>query len=187
MAQDEYVVYYSKPKLAALTVFIVLIVMGLPLFLITEAYKHHTADAGMWVFLIPAELFFVPALCKAIRLLVDMPPALLINREGILDNTAIMGTTGWIPWENIARFEIKDNGMMRLLYITPRSQSALLKGKPLFTQFNMLTRKLWPGSPPINIMGTTLAVHINDICAEMQRCQPADNSTIIDGKGTRPA
>lgn len=178
MAQNEYVVYHSKPKLAVLTVFIGLIVIGLPLLLITTAHKHHTEDAGMWVFLALVELFFVPALYKGIRLLIDMPPALLINKEGVLDNTAIMGTTGWIPWENIARFEVVSSGMLKFLYITPRNQAALLKGKPLFTQFNMLSRKLMPNSAPVGIITVTLPVKIQDIQAEMQRRQPIENPIV---------
>ena len=170
--QEEFVVYHNSARLKALAVYMALVAYGVPIFLVTDAYRHGTANAAMWIFCILFVSAFSAMLVNIVRLLISPQPAVVINIRGILDNAAPAGATGFTPWSDIQQAYIRGNGFIRAIHIVPCDRKQLFAGKPLSVRINMLTRQMQPGAAPIQIATVLLPVSAEELLAAIQKQEP---------------
>lgn len=174
--QEAFAVYYNVTRLKALAVYMAIVAYGIPVIVVVDAYRLHRVNAiFLWVFCLLIMSAFTALLVKILRLLSSPQPAIVINHEGILDNAAIAGASGWIPWSNIQQVYIFGNGFVRAVHITPQDRRELFAGKPVLTRLNMLTRQLQPGAAPIQIMCLLLTVSPDELLATMEMYAPQRN------------
>lgn len=108
-------------------------------------------------------LCFVYALYR----LVVRKPALVVSREGILDNASALGA-GMIRWEEIREVRSCHFGTQRMLVIVPRDEGAILARQNPAKRLLMLVNKSLAGYA-VNIPQNVLPMSDGDVIEEIKR------------------
>ena len=131
MIHEGTFIYVKKWKMAALAVFISAIIVTLLFICIHSA--DHPGDQGFFIALSVLVIpFFGIYLVYAVSALFWNSPGLIIDSEGIYDNTSIAGA-GMVRWEDIKEiyFQRFKRGQ-GLVYVVTRDGNAILSRQKLF-------------------------------------------------------
>ncbi len=159
---DELVVPVSRGKLIALVLASALSVSvsaWFGLFAPVESVVARTiALAGVALFLLCG--------AYAISRLVRPTPALIINREGILDNASAL-SVGFLGWDEIAELNEYQFRDQTFLGIVPKNLDALLLKQPAWKRV-AIRGNLSFGAAPVNIPQVMLPLKVSALIDEIE-------------------
>jgi|SRR5579884_569087 len=112
---------------------------------------HGPAYPGDWVgfamTLGGCILFFASLLFAVIRKWMVKKPVLILNEQGIYDNSRLLASAGWIFWEEIDTYYLGQIGQWRMIYVTLKDQAAFLRRQPAFKRLWMKVSSVGRDAP----------------------------------------
>ena len=161
-ASDEFVVPMSRPKLLAFA-------LGSFAFVCGGAWMIRDAAALGWtvemMIFLPLSLataaFFGLIGVYAVQRLIRPEPAIVINRQGIVDNASLV-SVGFIPWDNILEIQETQYNSSVFLGIVPKNLDALLAQQPAWKRMLIRANKFLTGFP-VAIPQTVLPLTVSDL------------------------
>ena len=149
-ASDEFVVPMSRPKLLAFA-------LGSFAFVCCGAWIIRDAAAlGL-----ATAAFFGLIGVYAVQRLIRPEPAIVINRQGIVDNASLV-SVGFIPWDNILEIQETQYNSSVFLGIVPKNLDALLAQQPAWKRMLIRANKFLTGFP-VAIPQTVLPLTVSDL------------------------
>ncbi len=161
--QDELVIPASRVKLIALA-------FGAGVFVIMGAWMLSVAsDEGprFTAYGLAAVVFFGLCGLYAVRRLVRPEPAVIINRDGIVDNASALGV-GLIRWNEIVRLREYRFKNQTFLGILPTDLDRLLAQQSAFKR-TAIRANVALGADPINIPQVVLPMRVADLLREIEQ------------------
>jgi hypothetical protein len=111
--------------------------------------------------------FFGTVAVSILYHLVKGGPAIVINADGIVDNSSGV-SVGLIPWDHVGQVrEYRVQGQV-FLSITPKNLDALLKKQPRWKRA-VMRANLSMGAGPVNIPQAALGIKVSDLIREIEQ------------------
>jgi hypothetical protein len=147
------------------------VVLGVGLILISGGESFH--DAWMMRLAGAASIaFFGLVFVTVVPKLLDPRPGLVIDKDGILDNSSAL-SAGMVPWAEITGFEVttvKSQTFLTILLANP--DRFVERGGPIGRFVKRMNRKLY-GSP-VQISARTLAIGFDQLVALVEQRRGAE-------------
>jgi len=113
-----------------------------------------------------AAVFFCVCGIYALWRLIRPRPALVISRQGIVDNASAL-SVGLLRWDEIAElYEYRYKNQV-MLGIVPRNLDTLLMKQPAWKR-RLLRANLWLGTAPVNIPQVILPMKVSELLREIE-------------------
>lgn len=166
MKQDEQIEIALSKKKMVLTLFgaIVFIIIGI--WLLTKSPKISNPLFGNPTFIlitgIVAVLFFGSIAVTIYRKLSDKKPGLIINRQGIIDNSSGV-SAGLIPWSDIQEIKIVKVANQKFIMIIVKNPQDYLDSVTNPLKRNAMKANFKFYGSPISISSGSLQTNLNNL------------------------
>jgi hypothetical protein len=158
---SELVVPTSRPKLIA-------VVAGSAAFVAAGAWMLTMAEReGLFIGTVAVASIAFFGACGAYALfrIAQPTPAVVINRQGIVDNASAV-SVGFIRWDEIGELREYRFRNQAFLGIVPRDLDAVLARQPAWKRF-AIRANLRLGAAPVNIPQAVLPMKVTDLLREI--------------------
>jgi len=158
--KEEHIVSFSRTKL-----FFLVLGSGIFTWLGFIAFND-TNNLNKTIGLLTMSFFGYALIMHSLKLL-DFSPGMIINSEGVFDNSSGIGA-GLIPWNEINKITISKSGRQRFVTIHVSNPEKYMKSrnfiKNIFTRLNNVFYE-----SPIHISSNTLAISFVDLTALVEK------------------
>jgi hypothetical protein len=110
-------------------------------------------------------VFFGLCMIAALIKLLDASPALILDDQGLTNNSGILGSS-FVPWSEITGFQVHQIKRQRILYVLLRDPSSYLSTLTPFKR-RLLKATLSIGPSPIAISSNLLSVRTDDLMEDL--------------------
>lgn len=130
-----------------------------------EVMSHKRFDSPLFVHGIglSSMVFFGVISLWIVRKLFDMAPGLVLNDEGLFENTN-MFSMGLIAWADISRIEVREINKRRLIYVVLKDPEKYISACGRVKQA-ILRATLTFGPSPVTIVPSSLALGADEVVA----------------------
>lgn len=159
----------SKAKLILFAaVMAIVMVVGVFLFLASFEQKNKLPPIVFQIMGILCFLFSVFFEIPLIKKIFDSKPGLILNNEGIQDNSAMLVGERFIPWKEITGFDAVEIESAQLLVILVRDPQIFLHHPKAYVQ-KMLQGSFNRYGSPIILSDNSLKTNFDNLCQTLIR------------------
>lgn len=158
---NEFTIHNSKRKLLQLSL-LGLVMFFSSLYVLYFSIKLHNIING--IISILGAIFFGSALIYTIKSLVKPKPMMIINNDGIMDNSTAT-SIGFIPWSTIVSFKVEKHFGTKYIGVEVNNTEELLRTLPLLKKLNVKFNIRTNSAPLLINIGSSCALECDEVLA----------------------
>ena len=145
-SHDEVVIYAGGWRLAATSAYL-LVALAFCCAWMIHGPAYPGDKVGFVMTLGVCILFFGCLLVAVMRKWMVKKPAIILNEQGIYDSSRLLGSPGWIFWEEIDTYYPVQVGQWQMIHVTLKDRAAFLRRQPALKRLWMKISSFGRGAP----------------------------------------